>query len=331
MTPTALANPMSDRLFLPLRRSASLPLLVGLAFLGACGGGGDAAPDAGEADASSSASSAASGPIVVSGVGFATPESALHDRASDVYLISNINGAPLEADGNGFISRVDPSGEVLDLRWIDGATEGVTLNAPKGMALSDGVLYVTDIDCVRMFDASTGDPAGEHCVEGATFLNDLAPHPDGGVVLTDTGMDAAFESSGADAVYHIMGDARGTVAEGVELGRPNGIAVNGGEALVVTFGTGEVFRFTEDGSREVVAALEGGQLDGVEILSDGRVLISDWGSSCVLELTEAGVFECRIPDMEAPADIGYDASRGRVLIPLFNADELHIVPWGSVE
>jgi hypothetical protein len=272
---------------------------------------------------------AASESIIVAEVGFATPESALHDTQADVYLVSNINGAPLDADGNGFISRVDPSGEVLELRWIDGAAEGVTLNAPKGMALTNGLLYVSDIDCIRVFDALTGEPSGEHCVEGATFLNDVAPHPDGGVVFTDTGMDAAFESTEADAVYHLMGDAVATVAEGVELGRPNGIAVTGQEALVVTFGTGEVFRVSGDGSREPVAVSAGGQLDGVEVLEDGTVLISDWATSCVVELTDAGAFECRIPEVEAPADIGYDADRGRVLIPLFNADELHIVPWGG--
>lgn len=305
-------------------RSATLPLLIGVAFLGACGGADDAAT--GEAMGDEMAAPEA--PMVLAGVGFATPESALHDATADVYLVSNINGAPAEADGNGFISRIDPAGEVLDLRWIDGAADGVTLNAPKGMALSDGLLYVTDIDCIRMFDAATGEPAGERCVEGATFLNDLAPHPDGGVVFSDSGMDAAFESTGADAVYHLMGDAMGTVTEGAELGRPNGVAVRDGRALMVTFGTGEVYSFGEDGSSEVIAALEGGQLDGVEILPDGTVLISDWGSSCVMELTEAGAFECRIPDMEAPADIGYDATRDRVLIPLFNADELHIVPWG---
>ena len=307
------------------RRTASLLTLPALALAGllaACGGAEDASTEA-----AATGSATAAGPIVVSEVGFATPESVLHDPAADVYLVSNINGMPLEADGNGFISRVDPSGEVLELRWIDGASDGVTLNAPKGMAISEGVLYVSDIDCIRMFDAATGAPAGERCVEGATFLNDVAPHPDGGVVFTDSGMDAAFESTGADAVYHMMGDGLGTAAQGAGLGRPNGIVIDGDAALVVTFGTGEVFRITGDGSRETVAAAEGGQLDGVEVLPDGTVLISDWATSCVVQLTDAGAFECRIPDVEAPADIGYDAARRRVLIPLFNANEVRIVPW----
>ena len=148
----------------------------------------------------------------LAGAGFATPESVLHDTAADLYLVSNINGSPLEKDDNGFISRVSPEGQVVALKWIDGAAEGVTLNAPKGMAISGDTLYVADIDALRMFDRATGAPKGQIAVEGATFLNDLAVAPAGGVYLTDSGLQAGaagFEPSGSAAVYHVHAD--GTV------------------------------------------------------------------------------------------------------------------------
>ena len=69
--------------------------------------------------------------IVMTEVGFSTPESVLHDTQADVYLVSQIHGMPLDPDGDGFISRVSPDGQVAELRWIDGRAEGVTLNAPK--------------------------------------------------------------------------------------------------------------------------------------------------------------------------------------------------------
>ena len=83
---------------------------------------------------------------MVADVGLSTPESVLHDAGADVYLVSNINGSPLEKDGNGFISRLAPDGSVLALKWIDGEAQGITLNAPKGMAIQDGVLFVAAID-----------------------------------------------------------------------------------------------------------------------------------------------------------------------------------------
>ena len=65
--------------------------------------------------------------------GFSTPESVLHDEASDVYLVSNINGEPLGADDNGFISQVSPDGKVTNSKWIDGSKDTVKLDAPKGV------------------------------------------------------------------------------------------------------------------------------------------------------------------------------------------------------
>ena len=81
--------------------------------------------------------------------GFSTPESAVHDTIADVYLVSNINGSPFGDDKAGFISRVSPDGKVLDLKWIDGSSADVELNAPKGLALVAETLYVADVNVVR--------------------------------------------------------------------------------------------------------------------------------------------------------------------------------------
>src|SRR5262245_55231562 len=71
-----------------------------------------------------------------------TPESVVHDTTGDVYLVSNINGSPVQKDGNGFISRVSPDGRIAEAKWIAGGVNGVTLNAPKGMAIKGDTLFV---------------------------------------------------------------------------------------------------------------------------------------------------------------------------------------------
>jgi hypothetical protein len=267
-------------------------------------------------------------PITVAGVGFATPESVLHDPTADVYLVSNINGSPLAEDGNGFISRVSPDGRVLDLKWIDGAAPGVTLNAPKGMALRGSALYVTDINVVRRFDRTTGEPLGDIHISNATFLNDLAPAANGDLYLTDSGLQAGedgFAPSGTDAVYRVGRD--GTVeliAHGAELGGPNGVHELDGQVWVVSFGSGELYRLV-NGSRANVLKLEGGMLDGVESV-DGELLISSWEAKAVFRGPPSGPFTPVVTDVEAPADIGWDARRNRLLIPLFLGDAVRIVP-----
>src|SRR5690606_728938 len=103
-------------------------------------------------------------PLTIS-EGFSTPESVLYDADSDLYLVSNINGEPTGVDDNGYITRISPDGTISDAKWIDGAKDNVKLDAPKGMAIVDGVLYVADITTVRQFDAKTGEPKGEINVE----------------------------------------------------------------------------------------------------------------------------------------------------------------------
>jgi len=268
-------------------------------------------------------------PVVVRDAGFMTPESILHDVGADVYLVSNINGAPLGADGNGFISRVAPDGEVVELKWIDGETEAVTLNAPKGMAIDDGLLYVADIECVRTFDIMTGVPQGEVCIEGATFLNDVAAHPAGGVLVTDSGLDEAFEPSGTDALYHVAGGDYRPILAGSDLGAPNGVAVHDGDIYVVTFMSGKLLNLTDQGTdvaASEVLTVDGAQLDGIVFLEDGRALVSNWASSCVHILDTEGNLSCAMPGLDAPADIGMDRMRGHVLVPLFNENALHFIP-----
>jgi sugar lactone lactonase YvrE len=314
-----------------LRTRAALAVLILPLTLAACGSdaGNDMADGVVDEMAESPAMTA-SGSVTIADVGFATPESVLHDPSADVYLVSNINGAPTDHDGNGFISRVSPTGEVLDLKWIDGEAEGVTLSAPKGMAISEGRLWVTDIDCVRMFDLATGAPTGEVCIDGAAFLNDLAPHPAGdGVLLTDSGLDATFAATGADALYHVGLDGYAPIIADAEFGAPNGVAITpDGGVLVVTFMSGRVFSVTGENERTEVLAVEGAQFDGIEVLADGRVLVSNWATSCVHLLEADGTLSCAMPDLDAPADIGFDAGRSHVLIPLFNANEVRIIPLG---
>jgi sugar lactone lactonase YvrE len=264
--------------------------------------------------------------VVIGDVGFSTPESVLHDSSSDVYLVSNINGGPLEKDDNGFISRVSPDGQVLDLRWIDGADEAVELSAPKGMAIAGDRLYVTDIDCLRSFDLNTGEAAESWCIDGATFLNDVASAPGGGLLFTDSGMQAGEEGltpSGTDAVYRLSGGQIEELASGEDLGAPNGVAVGPDGIYVVTFGSGEVYRIAE-GEREIVWPGSDRQLDGIEFLEDGSYVMSSWGASAVFRVGASGSLETVAEGLNAPADLGYDRTRGRVMIPLFMDDQVVI-------
>ncbi len=113
--------------------------------------------------------------------GFKTPESVVYDQANDVLYVSNVNGAPGDRDGNGFISRVSLEGEILELEWVTG------MDAPKGLAIVGNKLYVSDIDTLVEININGGAITNRYTAEGGQFFNDVAASADGDVYVSDTG------------------------------------------------------------------------------------------------------------------------------------------------
>jgi hypothetical protein len=253
---------------------------------------------------------------------FATPESVLYDEAGDRYIVSNVNGKPFEADGNGYIAVLAPDGSVTNPKWIAGGVKKVKLDAPKGMGISGGILYVADISVVRKFDAKDGTPKGDIPVEGATFLNDISTTPDGRIYVSDSGLKggaSGLEPSGTDAVYIIEKGKVRPISKMKDLGQPNGVLATDTGVLVVTFGTGVLYRLDNDGKRKDITPMPEGILDGIVAFEDS-LLISSWKASAIYKGKLHGTFDVVVPNVTTPADIGFDKKRSRVLVPRFNED-----------
>lgn len=307
-------------------RSMHVSVSLFLCLAVACAPGDQPADSAADDTAAvDTAAGAAQQDVVIADGVFSTPESVLHDQQADLYYVSNINGSPAEHDDNGFITRVRPDGTIESPKWIDGASEAVTLHAPKGMAVVGDTLWVADIDTVRAFHRSTGAPLGTRGVPGASFLNDVAAGPDGAVYVTDTGVDASFAPTGSDAILRLTATGASPVASGAMLGNPNGIVVDDGAIIVVPFGSATVLRVPLGGAApDTLATLPAGQLDGIVRTSDGAFLVSSWEGSAVYRIGADGTVSTFAENLEAPADLGYDARRQRLLVPLFNGNRIEV-------
>lgn len=255
--------------------------------------------------------------------GFQTPESVKWDSAQDVYFVSNINGVPNAKDGNGYISVMGPAGMIRDSAFIKG------LNAPKGMALVGDTLWVADIDVVRAFDARTGSPIATVPIPGAIFLNDIAAAPDGSLYITDTAIrftaTGSIEHPGTDQIFRIGPDRKVSVAiQSDTLGRPNGITWDAANQrfIVVPFGAGSIFSWKPGDAKPTVIGTGAGQFDGVEIAA-GAIWVTSWADSSVYRYVN-GEGTNLIKGVPSPADIGYDAKRNRVLIPIFTGNRVEI-------
>jgi hypothetical protein len=289
---------------------------------------------------------AESGPTIISG--FVSPETVVHDELTDLYLVSNVGGSPV-AVNHGFISRVNPDGSVLDLRWIQDGVGGVTLHGPKGMWLQGRDLFVADVDTLRVFNRFTGAPERDVPIPNpfapaTLFLNHIVGTREGVLYISDQINSAIFK-------VDREGNAS-VLAAGPELGGPDGLLLDGGELTWVTFFGHEVRRMTRSGNIIMEAALPAADVTGLTLgpnplppgtllldgytRNNGYLLVSSWVTGKIYKIGRSGsdvVTTTKVISMidnpaapDGPAKIEMDRMRNRLLIPLFNAGQLMILP-----
>lgn len=218
--------------------------------------------------------------------GFDRPESVAWSDETGFFYVSNVAGGPGEADGDGFIARVTPDGEIETLRWAEAG-----LSAPKGMAIANGHLYVTDIDAIAVFDLETGAPTGRHPVESAGFLNDALALEDGSILVSDSRTGRIHRLAGGEVTLWL---------EDPLLAAINGLMTHEGDLYVITMS--DRFMSVDMETRDITVRAEGvGNGDGIVPVSGGRWLASEWpgrlflidadGSVTTIEDTrEAGIY-----------------------------------------
>jgi len=282
-------------------------------------------------DESRAAGAPAGGRLVATVTGLSGPEAVKYDPARDVYYVSNFGpstqGAPA-TDDNGFISRVNPDGTMRDLRWIAGGERGATLHMPRGMALGPRHLWVADADAVRAFDLETGAPAGSVSFAGQNpgFLNDLAFGPDGRLYVTDTPrnrvyrLDVSNPASPSQTIEVAVADTA--------LGSPNGITYDARNArmILLPYGGRGTLHAWRPGTAtlEMLANGSGARYDGVELLSDGALVVSSQRDSSI-HVYRGGSGGPAIRGLPGPpADIALDTRRHRVAIPYIALNTVQI-------
>ena len=273
---------------------------------------------------------ASSTPVVPAGLN--QPENLVYDSVADVYLVSNMGGGDTARDGNGFISRLRADGTMLDARWIAGGVNGATLDAPKGLAIHGDTLAVADLGSVHLFDRRTGAPLGSIALPGVV-MNDLAYASDGALWITDTGParePAPVDTSkDMDAVWRVSPEGRvSPVARGLALSRPDGLVLDGGDALVATFGANRIERVhgrTEQG-RANVATLPGGRVDGLRRLPDGALVATSWDAQAVWRVVPGEPPRVLLRGMPSPAGVAVDTRRHRLAVTSMERNALYFAP-----
>jgi sugar lactone lactonase YvrE len=260
--------------------------------------------------------------------GFAHPESVELDVSHNVLYVSNLNGGPLDKDGNGYIAKVSKDGKLLEQNWITG------LNAPKGMVINGFKLYVSDIDQLVEIDTRTGKITAKYDAAGSKFLNDTAVDADGNVYVSDIAKSTIWQLK--DGKMSLWYDKPG-------FQNPNGLRViNGDKLLVAGFGTG----MHDDGAMDTKGNLlvvdlktkeisnlgDGrgiGALDGLERNGHGGFYATDFNAGALYDIKKDGSFETVLDLKTGSADLDQFNNGHTVVIPQMLENEIdgYSVKW----
>lgn len=229
-----------------------------------------------------------------------TPESVIYNQEKDVIYVANINGEPSAKDGNGFISVLNPGESVKNLEWIK------NLNAPKGMAIFGGKLYVADIDQLVEIDIEKGAVIAKYDAPGAVFLNDVTACMNGMIFVSDT----------RTAKIHVLNEGKFTVwMEGEPLQNPNGLMAEKGKLLV---GDNNIYEVDIKTKETKLLIEDAGGVDGLEKNNAGDFVFSNWPGRIFIHKNGQTI---KLLDTTAQelktADIDYDLKNDLVLVPTF--------------
>ncbi len=249
--------------------------------------------------------------------GLDRPESAIYDAGRAAIYVTNLVGAADAMDGNGYIAKVSPDGQMMDQNWITG------LNAPKGIALAGNRLWASDINALVEIDLDAGAIVGRYEVTGDAFLNDVTVHPDGSVFVTD---------SRFSKIYRYTDGALSVWLEDGQIQMPNGAHVIGDELVVVAGdstaenpGMSRYFQaisFADQSIRTLDGSAPDGALDAVEPDEKGGVFTTDWSSGRLMYFIEGSGSTVLQQLGQGSADVDYIADENMLYVPVMQEGQL---------
>lgn len=208
----------------------------------------------------------------------------------DTLLIANFGGTelnPLNQDGKGYIlANVNGKNQMY-------ISPTGLLNAPKGMLVHNGYLYVADVNQIVVFDLSQTEPAGRAIPmpTDELFVNDIAIDPSGErlfITVTNTGNIYTLNTLQPDSL------SKEDVSFYTNVEGANGIAIDSDKMYVASYpadgktkASNTIYIIENMAKPEPKPLIERpGQYDGL-VVDGGILFFTNWENSEVGEINLA--------------------------------------------
>ncbi len=231
------------------------------------------------------------------------PESVLYNPADKFLYVSNIDGKPDSVDGKGFISRLNLDGSIAQLEWVKG------LDAPKGMGVYKGKMYVTDIHKLLVINMDSAKVEKSYMIDSSLFLNDVTVDAKGNVYFTD---------SGAKKIYVLKEGVVSLWSSDPALVMPNGLLAQENSLRIIDMGSGLFYDadYSTKKLNGVADSIPGG--DGVMQITKNEYIISCWPGEVyyVNDTTVQKILDTKDAKLNA-ADAWYVEGESLLVVPTF--------------
>lgn len=256
--------------------------------------------------------------ILFSVEGLSQPEAVRYDESQNVYFISNFNGGGNDLDSNGFITKVDAEGNVIEMQFMTG-TDEYPFHAPRGMYIEKGSLWVADVTGIHVFETKTG--THQKFIDFTSFqpgfLNDVSGDGSGSIYVTDTGKPI---------VYKIENDSPSVFLDSLPV-YPNGITfslLKNEFVLAPWRGDTTFYSFRITKEVEEHYTFQGGNFDGLEF-DEGMLLAASQVDQSI-RVHDGSSNKILIHTIGRPADIGIDRTNKIIAVPYIALNRVDF--WG---
>ncbi len=264
--------------------------------------------------------------------GFGHVESVGYDAKGKAFYTSDFGPElkPPLKDGKGKITKVSLDGKILEDGFLP--AKGQVLNKPKGIWIKGSRLWVTDIDSVWVFDLKT-KKGKKLDLPDIGFAND--PIVMGGALyVSDNRNDKLARVEPADFL-NAKKDPKITMVFSGKGVYPNGLgAGKGGTLLMVGFHNKDnpqgIYSMRPGSAPELISK-KFGLLDGVYLLKNGDLLVTDWMTGSLVQWNKKTGVHKLATGFKGPADFAVVPNKQGYLVAVADLvkGEIRLVQLGK--